>query len=57
MSEDLIKITDAMSTYGGSFVKSLAECCRRADHVNRAKLILTFGEYFRQYAEMAGVKI
>lgn len=56
MTDDMEAIVEAMETYGGSFVKSLAECVRRADHVNRARLILAFPEYFKQYTEMAKKK-
>lgn len=48
-----LKIIEAMETYGGSFVKALAECFRRADHQNFIKLKTTFSEYWQQYTEMA----
>lgn len=46
-------IITAMETYGGSFVKALAECFRRADQNNYLILQQAFGNYWYQYAEMA----
>lgn len=42
-------IISKMSRYGGSFVKSLAECYRHADMINKNKLTTTFPEYFEKY--------
>lgn len=42
-------ILEAMDQYGGSFVKSLAECYRRADPANKKKLMSVFEEYFQEY--------
>lgn len=53
MTEELLKTVEAMETYGGSFIKALAECVRRADHINRPKLLLAFPEYFKEYHEIA----
>lgn len=44
----------AMQTYGGGFVNSLAECMVHADNTNFQKLLDTFPEYVKQYQEMAG---
>ena len=44
-----LKIAENMETYGGSFVKALAECIRKADPFNIIKLRDTFPEYFNQY--------
>jgi len=44
---------DAMDTYGGSFVRTLARLYRVADAVNRAKLADAFAEYFTKYAVFA----
>ena len=46
-------IVEAMDKYGGSFVKALAECFRRADRDNFIKLKNTFSEYWEQYKKMA----
>ncbi len=46
---------EAMTKYGGSFVQALAVAYRAADPVNRAKLREAFGEYFAEYARLAGV--
>lgn len=44
-----LAITDNMRTYGGGFVKALAECILRADKGNFYKLQDSFGEYFEEY--------
>ncbi len=46
----------AMATYGGSFVKTLAEAVRRANAQNYAKLEQTFPEYFNTYKRMGEEK-
>lgn len=50
------KVVEAMEQYGGSFVKSLAECFRRADRNNFLKLQVTFCEYWEQYRKMTGMR-
>jgi pyruvate/2-oxoacid:ferredoxin oxidoreductase beta subunit len=52
-TEVQMKVVDAMQDYGGSFVKALAECYRRADPINFAKLQNAFPEYWEQYDGMA----
>lgn len=47
------EILEAMTCYGGGFVKELAMLYRLADHENRVKLVTTFEHYFVQYDEMA----
>jgi len=44
-----LKIADNMEKYGGSFVKALSGCVRRADPSNLIKLRDAFPEYFNQY--------
>lgn len=39
----------AMSKYGGSFVKALAEAARRADPANLAKIKKAWPEYWSEY--------
>lgn len=56
MSEQEEKIVTAMEQYGGSFVKALFVCFRRADHKNFFILQMSFIGYWKQYAEMAGIK-
>lgn len=46
------KVVEAMKKYGGSFVKSLAECFVHADPVNINKLKGAFPEYWDQYSRM-----
>ena len=43
---------EAMEKFGGSFVKALAECARRADRNNLAKIKVAWTEYWKQYEEM-----
>lgn len=43
------RIVSNMEKYGGSFVKALAVCFRRADHINFAKLKATFANYWEEY--------
>lgn len=40
-----------MTNYGGDFIKALSRCYRRADHFNRAKLLIAFPEYFAEYGK------
>lgn len=47
------KVIDAMSKYGGSFVKALAEAYRHADPYNRGKIRQTWSEYWETYTEMS----
>jgi hypothetical protein len=43
------QIVDTMAKMGGSFVKALADCWRRGDGHNKAKLKAAFPEYWRDY--------
>jgi hypothetical protein len=54
--EEDSEVVEMMSTYGGSFVKALAECLHRADHINYRKLKETFSEYFEEYEKMIADK-
>lgn len=47
--DELLKIWEAMETYGGSFVSSLANTMRRADSENLAKLVNAFPNYIEEY--------
>ena len=47
------RVIEAMEKYGGSFVKSLAECLRHADVVNYEKVKKTFSNYFDEYRLLA----
>ena len=53
MDAETLETLEAMDTYGGSFVKSLAKCCRHADPRNLSTLKTAFEGYFAQYGEMA----
>lgn len=50
------EIIDAMRTYGGSFVKCLAECFEHADVVNTEKLKKSFPEYWEEYRKMSKMR-
>lgn len=45
----MYQVIDNMEKYGGSFVKALAECLRRADKFNRATLVDAFAKYMDEY--------
>ena len=47
------EIVRTMSIYGGSFIRTLAELCNRADAPNLAKIKATWPEYWQEYAEMS----
>lgn len=49
---EIYNIHRAMETFGGSFVKKLAELLPLADDENLERLVKTFPEYFEQYKEM-----
>ncbi len=49
MTEEEYKAVEKMAIYGGSFVKSLAECFRHADPINLAKLSCVFQNYLDEY--------
>lgn len=53
MSDEDLKVIDAMQKYGGSFVKALASAACQADAFNLQKLKTAFPEYWQQYTEMA----
>lgn len=56
MTEQDIKTVEMMEKFGGSFVKALAECARRADNINLAKIKLTWADYWHKYEDMAESK-
>ena len=47
------EVVNAMESFGGSFVRSLAALCRRADADNLHIIKTSFAHYWRTYAEMA----
>jgi hypothetical protein len=47
------EVTQAMETFGGSFVRNLAALCHTADPVNLAKIKATWPDYWLEYAEIA----
>lgn len=53
MTEEDLKVVEAMSRYGGSFVQALAEAARRADEVNLNIIKRSWSLYWEIYAKMA----
>lgn len=53
MTEEDLKIIEAMQRYGGSFVSALGQAAMCADSVNLLKLKQAFPDYWREYAEIA----
>jgi len=51
-----LEMIEAMEKYGGSFVKALAVCLRRADSINFDKLHTAFPEYVEKYQSLGGAK-
>lgn len=47
------ELYEAMTTYGGSFIKKLAALMLAADPINRQKLIKAFPEYIKHYSQLA----
>jgi hypothetical protein len=46
-------VTDAMMTYGGSFVQALGRAWRLADPPNQERLSAAFEDVFEKYLEIA----
>lgn len=51
-----MKVVDTMSLFGGSFVRSLAQCYWSADHSNKARIEKAFPDYFAKYRQLAEVR-
>jgi hypothetical protein len=49
--DEMIAMTEAMSEYGGSFVRNLANCFLTADKDNLERLYKAFPEYVKQYSD------
>jgi hypothetical protein len=49
-------VVEAMVDYGGSFIRSLAECWARADLANQKRLEAAFADEFEKYRAVAEVK-
>ena len=47
--EEKFFMIENMAKYGGSFVKALAECFRKADMANFNRLVEAFPEYVAHY--------
>jgi len=53
MISDDVQVLEAMTTYGGCFIKKLAELASLADAENLAKLKHTYSNYWDEYRKMA----
>jgi hypothetical protein len=53
MISDDIQVLEAMTTYGGGFIKKLAELASVADSENLAKLKHAFSNYWDEYRTIA----
>ena len=51
MTNEDLKVIEAMSCYGGSFVQALAEAARRADMTNLEIIKNAWPAYWAYYAE------
>ena len=51
MNEEEYEVVEKMEHYGGSFVKSLANCFHYADRTNFDKLKNAFPEYWKEYSQ------
>lgn len=52
MTDEELKIVEAMTKYGGSFVRALAEAFYHADPINFINLQTAFMEYWVEYEKM-----
>lgn len=50
--DEIEKILDNMETYGGNFVKALADLYFRADYNNKRILQNAFKEHFEEYLNL-----
>ncbi len=50
MDKEDYEVVGMMRTYGGSFVKTLAELATRADPINLQKIKDTWPEYWEKYS-------
>ena len=53
LTDQELKVVEAMRTYGGSFIQSLAECFIHADEFNKAILKNAFRRYWNEYEQTA----
>lgn len=51
--DEMLDVSEAMEKYGGSFVKALGVCLRKADMINLRKLKAAFPEYYEEYKKTA----
>jgi hypothetical protein len=56
MTEQDLRVVEAMRRYGGSFVQALAEAASRADDNNLARLKQAFPEYWQKYGDLQALK-
>jgi len=46
---EVYEMMNRMESFGGSFVVALAGAMRKADPINKNKLLLAFPEYVKEY--------
>ena len=56
MTDQQLRVVEAMARWGGSFVKALAEAFYRADHTNFLRLKKAFPDYWKDYEVIAEQK-
>lgn len=49
MNEKDFETVERMEKHGGSFIKALAQCCYKADHINLSKIKTAFKEDWERY--------
>ena len=50
--DEKVTVSEAMITYGGSFVNKLGQMLQAADHINAQKIKNTWPEYWQEYLEI-----
>lgn len=55
-NEQDIATIEAMSKYGGSFIRHLGMACKYADSENLNRIKQAFPEYWLRYQELANIK-
>lgn len=53
--DEKLAMVEAMRSYGGNFIRSLAECFLTADPNNLKRLCEAFPDYVQRYREMAEI--
>ncbi len=54
--DEVVKVSNNMIKFGGSFVKALGTALMSADPINAQKIKSTFGAYWEQYKNLGDDK-